>query len=66
LSQFNHALHGVLSRREERKVLRPNHFPDRAALEKRLLAVIEHYNDPAESIQWSYTVEQLIEKFGTD
>jgi hypothetical protein len=41
----------------QRKVLRPNHFPDRAALEQRLLAFIDHYNAFAEPIQWSYTVE---------
>jgi transposase len=50
----------------QRKVLRPNHFPDRTALEQRLLASIDHYNDSAKPIQWSYTVEQLVEKFGTD
>jgi hypothetical protein len=35
-------------------------------VEHRLLAFIDHYNETAHPIQWSYTVEQLVEKFGTD
>jgi transposase len=50
----------------QRKVLCPNHFGDRLTLEHRLLAFIDHHNETAHPIQWSYTVEQLVEKFGTD
>ena len=50
----------------QRKVLTPGHFPTLGALEKRIMDFIDYYNHDAKPIQWSYTTQKLIEKFGTD
>jgi len=50
----------------QRKLLTPNHFPDRETLRQRILEFIAHYNRSAEPIKWSYTVDQLVEKFATN
>jgi transposase len=50
----------------QRKVLRPNHFNTLQELEQRLLAFMDYYSDSAKPIEWSYTVEKLVEKFGTN
>lgn len=47
----------------QRKLLTPNHFPNKETLQQRLLEFIAHYNLSAKPIEWSYTVAQMKEKF---
>jgi transposase len=48
----------------QRKLLQPNHFGSLQELEQSILAFVEHYNQTAKPIHWSYTVEQLELKLG--
>ena len=50
----------------QRKVLTPNHFPNLEELCRRIMAFIKHHNRSARPIEWSYTVAQMEEKFGTN
>jgi transposase len=50
----------------QRKLLTPNHFPNKETLQQRLLEFIAHYNQTAKPIEWSYTVAQMKEKFATN
>jgi len=50
----------------QRKLLTPNHFASLRALMKAIMAFIDHYNATAKPIKWSYTVEKLEKKFGTN
>jgi transposase len=50
----------------QRKVLTPNHFKDLDTLRQRLLDFIAHHNRTARPIQWSYTVDKLVQKFATN
>jgi transposase len=49
----------------QRKLLQPNHFSSRKALERAILDFMTHYNQTAEPLEWSYTVEQLEYKLAT-
>jgi hypothetical protein len=49
----------------QRKLLKPNHFESLAALEQDILKFIDHYNQTAKPIQWTYTIEKLEKKLGT-
>ena len=48
----------------QRKLLVPNHFRSCAELEAAIAAFIAHYNETAQPIQWTYTVEKLEAKLG--
>jgi transposase len=48
----------------QRKHLQPNHFPSTDALEASLAAFIAYYNQTAQPIRWTYTVEKLEQKLG--
>jgi transposase len=48
----------------QRKLLQPNHFRSLQDLERGILAFVEHYNQTAKSIHWSYTIEKLELKLG--
>lgn len=50
----------------QRKLLQPNHFISRDELEQAILDFIRHYNQTAKPLTWSYTVEQLEHKLGTN
>ena len=50
----------------QRKVLTPAHFPSVGALEKRIEDYIDFHNRDAKPIQWTYTTQKLVEKFGAD
>jgi hypothetical protein len=50
----------------QRKVLTPNHFQNLEELSQRIMAFIQHYDRSAKPIEWSYTVAQMEEKFGTN
>jgi transposase len=50
----------------QRKLLTPSHFSSIEQLEQSLLRFIEHYNQTAKPLEWSYTVKKLVEKFGKD
>ncbi|WP_263841469.1 hypothetical protein [Salinibacter sp.] len=50
----------------QRKVLTPNHFRNLEELSQQIMDFIEHYDRSAKLIEWSYTVAQMEEKFGTD
>ena len=50
----------------QRKLLQPNHFESLEALKQAILDFIAYYNQTAEAIQWSYTVEKLEQKLGTN
>ena len=50
----------------QRKLLQPNHFLSTAALEQAIFDFIAYYNQAAKPIKWSYTVEKLERKLGTD
>jgi hypothetical protein len=50
----------------QRKLLQPSHFTSTAALQQAISAFIAHYNQTAKSICWSYTVEKLELKLGTN
>ena len=49
----------------QRKLLQPNHFPTTDALEASLKEFISYYNQEAQPIKWTYTVEKLEKKLGT-
>src|SRR5437763_965262 len=49
----------------QRKHLQPNHFPSTQALETSLMEFISYYNQTANPINWTYTVEKLEQKIGT-
>lgn len=48
----------------QRKLLQPNHFGSLQELEQSILAFVEHYNQTAKPIHWSYTAEQMELKLG--
>jgi transposase len=50
----------------QRKLLQPNHFERLGRLRQDILAFIAYYNQSAKPIQWSYTVEKLEKKLGTN
>lgn len=50
----------------QRKLLQPNHFERLGSLRQDILAFIAYYNQTAKPIQWSYTVEKLEQKLGTN
>ncbi len=50
----------------QRKLLQPNHFCSLDELEQAILDFIAHSNRAAEPLKWSYTVEKLERKFGTN
>jgi transposase len=50
----------------QRKLLQPNHFTSRSELEQAIVNFITYYNQSAKPLQWSYTVEQLERKLGTN
>jgi len=50
----------------QRKLLQPNHFLSRDELEQAIADFIRHYNQTAKPLTWSYTVEQLEHKLGTN
>jgi transposase len=50
----------------QRKLLQPNHFVRLGSLRQDILAFIAYYNQTAKPIQWSYTVEKLEQKLGTN
>jgi transposase len=50
----------------QRKLLQPNHFTSTGELQQAILDFIAHYNQTAKPLKWSYTVEQLEHKLGTN
>ncbi len=50
----------------QRKLLQPNHCCSLDELEQAILDFIAHYNRTAEPLKWSYTVEKLERKLGTN
>lgn len=50
----------------QRKLLQPNHFLSIASLEQVISDFIAYYNQAAQPIKWSYTVEKLERKLGTN
>ena len=50
----------------QRKLLQPNHFTNLNELEQAIQDFILHYNQNAKPLKWSYTVEQLERKLGTN
>ena len=50
----------------QRKLLQPNHFLSTASLEQAISDFIAYYNQAAQPIKWSYTVEKLERKLGTN
>ena len=53
----------------QRKVLTPDDFPDRAAVERRLLAFAARYNDTAVPFAWRFTradLEHRLRQLPTD
>lgn len=50
----------------QRKLLQPNHFESLDNLRQNILAFIAYYNQTAKPLQWSYTVEKLEQKLGTN
>ena len=50
----------------QRKLLQPNHFERLGCLRQDISAFIAYYNQTAKPIQWSYTVEKLKEKLGSN
>ncbi len=50
----------------QRKLLQPNHFCSLDELEQAILDFLAHYNRAAEPLKWSYTVEKLERKLGTN
>ena len=48
----------------QRKCLQPNHFVTTKALETALNEYIAYYNQTAQPINWTYTVEKLEQKLG--
>jgi hypothetical protein len=50
----------------QRKVLTPNHFANLDLLSQRILGFIAHYDRAPKPMRWSYTVDKLSAKFGTN
>jgi DDE superfamily endonuclease len=50
----------------QRKLLQPNHFLSISTLEQAISDFIAYYNQVAKPIKWSYTVEKLERKLGTN
>ena len=50
----------------QRKLLHPNHFLSTASLEQAISDFIAYSNQEAKPIKWSYTVEKLARKLGTN
>ncbi len=50
----------------QRKLLQPNHFGSLDELEHAILDFIAHYNQSAQPLKWSYTIEKLEHKLGTN
>ncbi len=50
----------------QRKLLQPNHFTSLDELRLIILDFITRYNQTAQPLKWSYTVEQLEHKLGTN
>jgi len=50
----------------QRKLLQPNHFSTLDELEQAMLDFIARYNQTAKPLTWSYTVEKLERKLGTN
>jgi hypothetical protein len=50
----------------QRKLLQPNHFTGTDDLEQAILDFIAYGNQTAKPIRWSYTIEQLERKLGTN
>ena len=50
----------------QRKLLQPNHFESLAELTKSILDFISYGNLVAKPINWSYTVEKLVQKLGAN
>ena len=50
----------------QRKLLQPNHFESLEVLKQVISDFIAYYNQTAKAIQWSYTVEKLEQKLGTN
>ena len=50
----------------QRKLLQPNHFSSLDELEQAIHNFIARYNQTAQPLKWSYTVEQLEHKLGTN
>ncbi len=50
----------------QRKLLQPNHFTGTDALEQAILRFIAYGNQIAKPITWSYTIEKLERKLGTN
>jgi hypothetical protein len=49
----------------QRKCLQPNHFVTATALETALGDYMDYYNQTAQPIKWTYTVQKLEQKLGT-
>jgi hypothetical protein len=49
----------------QRKCLQPNHFVTATALETALGDYMAYYNQTAQPIKWTYTVQKLEQKLGT-
>jgi transposase len=50
----------------QRKLLQPNHFGSLGELQHAILDFIAHYNQSAQPLKWSYTIEKLEHKLGTN
>ncbi|MCI0527650.1 MAG: IS630 family transposase [Nitrospira sp.] len=55
----------IIFSKVQRQVLTPNDFPSTEALHKDLLAYFDELNKHPKPIQWTYTKEKLIAKFGS-
>jgi transposase len=50
----------------QRKLLQPNHFERLGSLKSDIMNFIVYHNQTAKPIQWTYTVEKLEQKLGTN
>jgi Integrase core domain len=50
----------------QRKLLQPNHFVSTNELQQAIFDFIARYNQTAKPLKWSYTVEKLEHKLGTN
>jgi hypothetical protein len=50
----------------QRKLLQPDHFVSTQDLEQAITDFLTYYNQKAQSINWTYTIEQLEHKLGID
>lgn len=50
----------------QRKVLTPNHFASLDTLTQRITDFIGHHNASAKPINWTYTVDKLVDKLGAN